>query len=63
MITVPIAMPEPACFGLVCPLHSRCARYAAVSLSQADPDTLVTCLEGGSFPLFVALETVAAVVA
>jgi hypothetical protein len=63
MITTPIAAPEPACFGVVCPFHSRCARYAAVSLSEANPDTLVTCLEGESFPLFVELETVPAVAA
>jgi hypothetical protein len=63
MITHPIAAPEQACFGVVCPFHSRCARYAAVSLSEANPDTLVTCLEGERFPLFVELETVAAIAA
>jgi hypothetical protein len=57
MITTPTATREPACFGVGCPLRSRCARYAAVSLSEADPDTLVTCLEGESFPLFVEIET------
>jgi hypothetical protein len=59
-VAAPIAMPEPACFGVVCPFHSRCARYAAVSLSEADPHTLITCLDGESFPLFVELEPVAA---
>jgi hypothetical protein len=63
IITTAIVALQPACFGVVCSFHSRCARYAAVSLSEADPDTLVTCLEGESFPLFVALETVAAVAA
>jgi hypothetical protein len=57
MLTASIATSVPACFGVGCPLRSRCARYAAVSLSQADPDTLVTCLEGESFPLFVEIET------
>ena len=60
MITVPIAPPRPACFGVVCPSHSRCARYAAVGLSQADPYTIVTCFDGESFPLFVELQTVQA---
>ena len=59
MIAAPIATLESACFGGICPFHSRCARYAAVSQSEADPHTLVTCLEGESFPLFVELETVA----
>jgi hypothetical protein len=46
----------PACFGVLCPFHRNCARYAAVALSQADPDTLLTCAEGEHFPLFVPLE-------
>jgi hypothetical protein len=46
----------PACFGVLCPFHGTCARYAAVALSQADPDTLLTCAEGERFPLFVPLE-------
>ena len=52
----PNALQEPACFGVVCPLHDRCVRYAAVSLSQADPDTLGTCRTGQSYPLFVEIE-------
>ena len=46
----------PACFGVLCPFHGTCARYAAVGLSQADPHTLLTCADGGRFPLFVPLE-------
>jgi hypothetical protein len=57
MITADLAtFALPACFGVLCPLHSQCARYAAVSVSQADPNTLATCLEGERFPLFVAIE-------
>ncbi len=63
MITTRIATQEPACFGVVCPFHSRCARYAAVSLTEADPNTLVTCLTGDDLPLFVELRTVEAVAA
>ena len=48
---------ESACFGGICPFHSRCARYAAYM--EANPHTLVTCLEGEGFSLFVELETVA----
>lgn len=47
---------EPACFGIVCPLHGRCARYEAVNLSQADPHTLGTCRTGQSYPLFLEIE-------
>jgi hypothetical protein len=44
----------PACFGVVCPQRARCMRYAAVSTSDADPATLLTCVDQGRFPLFVA---------
>ena len=43
----------PACHGIACPLHSRCARWHAVQGSQADPNTMGTCLEGEGFPEFV----------
>jgi hypothetical protein len=55
MITIPIHPLTPACFGVVCPSHGRCARYAAVTHSEANPATLLTCRKGGSFPLFVAI--------
>ncbi len=59
----PVALPwrdvMPACFGVVCPLHGRCARYAAVEHSTADADTRVTCqTEGRTFPLFLAMPPV-----
>lgn len=44
-----------ACFGVACPSHGRCARYAAVDSSAADQDTLVSCRSGIRFPLFVAI--------
>jgi len=48
-----------ACFGVVCPLHGRCARYAAVEHSTADADTRVTCqTEDRMFPLFLAMPPV-----
>jgi len=41
------------CFGVACACRGRCARYSAVDDSEANPDTLVTCVKGQSFPLFV----------
>jgi hypothetical protein len=42
-----------ACFGVGCPHHHRCGRYAAVVDSQASPQTLGTCLRRDTYPLFV----------
>lgn len=42
-----------ACFGVACPVHGQCARYAAVNRSQADARTIATCQRGRTFPLFV----------
>lgn len=42
-----------ACFGVLCLRHHRCARYAAVVSSQANPNTLGTCLSGSAYPMFV----------
>jgi hypothetical protein len=47
--------PTPACFGVACSLRARCARYAAVAITQADRDTLPTCVDEGRFPLFLDL--------
>ena len=44
-----------ACFGVACLFHDRCARYAAVDLSEPDSGTMGTCRQGNSFPSFVAL--------
>lgn len=41
------------CFGVGCSHHHRCARYAAVDGSQADGETIGTCLKSGVYPMFV----------
>jgi hypothetical protein len=45
--------PRTACFGVACFARRHCARYAAVSRSQASSTTLATCLNGKAYPLFV----------
>ena len=45
-----------ACFGVTCPVHGQCARYAAVNRSQADAGTIATCQRGTTFPLFVKID-------
>jgi hypothetical protein len=50
-----LLQPVPACFGVACRLRAGCARYAAVALTQADRDTLPTCVDGDRFPLFMDL--------
>ena len=45
-----------ACFGVTCPVHGQCARYAAVNRSQADAETMATCRHGTTFPLFVKMD-------
>lgn len=45
--------PLQPCFGVACLHHHRCARYAAVVDSQANPRTMGTCLTGDAYPLFV----------
>ena len=42
-----------ACFGVGCSHHHRCARYEAVAVSEASPETLGTCLAGGVYPMFI----------
>ncbi len=50
------AAPLRPCFGVLCTLHGRCARYAAVGDSGSDPKaTMATCRRADSFPLFVAI--------
>ena len=45
--------PLRACFGVGCPHHHRCARYAAVVDSPANQATLGTCRSADTYPLFV----------
>ena len=55
MSLIPKTNTYPACLGIACPLHARCARYAAVHGSEADPNTMGTCLSGTAYPEFVEL--------
>ena len=41
------------CFGVVCPGHSRCARYLAVDGVIGDRRFIGTCRVDARFPLFV----------
>ena len=45
----------PACYGVACPKHASCTRYAAVETTSPD-HTIATCDDGiGGRPLFVAM--------
>jgi len=45
----------PACYGVACPKHAACSRYAAVETTSPD-HTIATCDDGaGGRPLFVAV--------
>ena len=63
IVANPAPRPVRACFGVVCPNHGHCTRYAAVDTSAVDPDTLVTCRIGDRFPLFIVIEPARAVTA
>lgn len=54
MTIYPITLETPSCFGVMCPLHQQCARYAAAEGSPTV--TIGTCEEQGERPLFVQLE-------
>lgn len=56
MTSNPITDLMPACYGVACPQHSQCTRYAAVEMTLED-HTIGTCDEHGrgERPLFVAL--------
>lgn len=57
MTIVPITPERPACYGVCCNLHGRCARYAAVE-GKTDPNVIATCANGaGERPLFIERET------
>lgn len=55
----PVTSTDPGCFGVGCPTHALCARYAAVDGDQADMHQIIsTCVAGdGTRPLFVAIVT------
>lgn len=47
----PISATTPACYGLTCPHHAACQRYAAVETTSPD-HTIATCADGaGGWPL------------
>lgn len=47
----PISDTTPACYGVVCPHHAICRRYAAVEGSSPD-HTIGTCADGaGGWPM------------
>ena len=52
-----------ACFGVCCPMHHQCERYAAVSQTEASPDTRATCMEFKTYPLFLTVVVASAVAA
>ncbi len=56
MIT-PITPTVPQCFGVCCPQHGECARYAAMDGSVGDHSRISTCDDHGTGdrPLFVAV--------
>lgn len=55
MNITPITPTNPACYGITCPQHGQCARYAAVEESSPS-ETIATCEEApGVRPLFVSL--------
>ena len=50
---IPISNSTPACYGMVCPHHATCRRYAAVETTSPD-HTIATCHDGqGGYPLHV----------
>jgi len=56
MNVMPITDQTPVCFGVMCELHDRCARYAAVEGKPA-LFVIATCSNGTQDrPLFLAVE-------
>lgn len=46
-----ISSTVPACYGICCPHHATCQRYAAVETTSPD-HTIATCSDGkGGWPL------------
>lgn len=56
MTIEPITDTRPACYGVQCPVHADCARYAAVE-STSWAQTIGTCDDGqGGRPRFVPIK-------
>ena len=53
-----VAVSGPNCYGVMCPQHGKCARYAAVDGALGTPHTIGTCdtQSTGVRPLFVLRE-------
>ncbi len=49
----PITPAQPACFGVCCPVHGRCTRYAAVDGAPASLPIIATCERDAERPLFI----------
>jgi len=47
----PITPTAAACYGVLCPVHNQCARYALVEGSPVE--TIATCESHGERPLFL----------
>jgi hypothetical protein len=52
MTIIPVSDRVPACLGIMCELHHRCARYAAVE-DGIEGSRIGTCEHEGARPLFV----------
>lgn len=52
MTIIPITPTTPACYGMCCPLHPDCQRYAAVEGTHVI-EPMVSCLDKGEYPMFV----------
>jgi len=54
----PVWVPTPqtggACFGVMCPHHLSCQRYAAIEDMPSPDNRIATCIQGGAWPLFLA---------
>lgn len=61
MTIQPITETTPACFGVCCPVHGKCARYQAAEGAQG-ATAIATCDDNGdgSRPLFRQAEEVEA---
>lgn len=56
MVAAVITETVPACYGVACPEHARCKRYAAVEGGDA-LHYIATCDDGGGErPLFVPIQ-------
>ena len=53
MTIIPITPTTPACYGMCCPLHPDCQRYAAVNGQHYLVQPIVSCLDKGEYPMFV----------